>query len=62
VRRFNNAVRRSLAASNWKNAHRLVMYAILGARQRFLRNWRQCPDIEVLFRGSLQHNQRVTET
>lgn len=30
--------------------------------QRFLRNWQQCPDIDALFRESLQHNHRVTET
>ena len=28
--------------------------------QRFLRNWQLCPDIAALFRGSLQHNHRVT--
>jgi tRNA A-37 threonylcarbamoyl transferase component Bud32 len=29
--------------------------------QRFLRNWQQCPEIDVLFREALQDNGRLTE-
>ena len=30
--------------------------------QRFMRNWHQCPDIDALFRESMQHNKLVTES
>ncbi len=30
--------------------------------QRFMRNWQQCPDIDALFRESMQHNKLVTES
>ncbi|MEN8206882.1 MAG: lipopolysaccharide kinase InaA family protein [Pseudomonadota bacterium] len=30
--------------------------------RRFMRNWRDCPDIEAQFRESMQHNKLVTES